>query len=85
MLITCSIDNEIRIYKENNDNYEIIRYIYFKKDIRVTCLKYDTNLKLMMIGTNVGRIGFYEVETGKNTGNCQNMGGEEITSLCQTK
>ncbi len=53
--------------------------------MRITCLKYDTNVKLMMIGTNVGKIGFYDVQTGKNVGNCQNNGGDQITSLCQTK
>lgn len=50
--------------------------------MRITCLKYDTNVKLMMIGTNVGKIGFYDVQTGKNVGNCQNNGGDQITSLC---
>lgn len=26
----------------------------------------------MMIGTNVGKVGFYDAETGKNIGNFQN-------------
>lgn len=37
-----------------------------------------------MVGTNVGTVGFYDPETGKNVGNCLNNHLEEITSLCQT-
>jgi len=86
MLISCSIDNEIRIFKESDDNYELVRFIKFSRtDIQVTHLKYEDNIKLIMVGTNVGTVGFYDTETGKNVGNCLNKNLEEITSLCQTQ
>lgn len=84
MLVSCSVDNQIRIFKEVDDNYEIVRYIYFRKDIQITQLKYEPEIKLIMVGTNVGTVGFYDTETGKNVGNCLNKGVEEITSLCST-
>lgn len=86
MLISCSIDNEIRIFKESDDNYELVRFIKFSRtDIQVTHLKYEDNIRLIMVGTNVGTVGFYDTETGKNVGNCLNKNLEEITSLCQTQ
>ncbi len=39
----------------------------------------------MMVGTNVGTVGFYDTETGKNVGNCLTKSLEEITSLSQTQ
>lgn len=59
-MVSCSIDNEIRIFKETDDNYEIVRYIYFRKDIQISHLIYETNIKLIMVGTNVGTVGFYD-------------------------
>ena len=60
MLISCSIDNEIRIFKEVDDSYEIVRYIYFRKDVNITIIRYESNIKLIMVGTDVGTIGFYD-------------------------
>jgi len=53
-------------------------------DIQITHLKYEPNINLLMLGTNVGTVGFYDIETGKNVGNCLNKNEEEITSLCAT-
>lgn len=63
-----------------------MRFIYFNSsDIQITHLKYEAHIKLIMLGTNVGTVGFYDTETGKNVGNCLNKNLEEITSLCATR
>jgi hypothetical protein len=45
-------------------------------DIQITHLKYEPNINLLMLGTNVGTVGFYDIETGKNVGNCLNKNEE---------
>lgn len=54
-----------------------MRFIYFNSmDIQITHLKYEPNINLLMLGTNVGSVGFYDIETGKNVGNCLNKNQE---------
>ena len=38
----------------------------------VTCLQYCEKTKLIIIGSNVGTLGFYDIETGKLAGTCLN-------------
>ena len=61
-----------------------MRTIYIRKDASITCLEYCENTKLIMVGTNVGTLAFYEIETGKTAGTCLNKPHEEFTCICKT-
>ena len=37
------------------------------------------------MGSNVGTIAFYDIETGKTAGTCLNRSYEEFTSISKTK
>jgi hypothetical protein len=37
-----------------------------------------------MVGTNVGNLAFFDIETGKNAGTFLNETIEEYTSICRT-
>lgn len=72
IFISCGLDNEIRIFKETEESYEIIRTIYIIKEASVTCLEYCSLTKLIIVGSNVGTLAFYDIETGKTAGTCLN-------------
>ena len=76
IFISCGLDNEIRIFKETEESYEIIRTIYIIREVSVTCLDYCPETKLILVGSNVGTMGFYDIETGKLAGTCLNRSYE---------
>ena len=51
----------------------------------MTCLDYCSETKLIIVGSNVGTLGFYDIETGKLAGTCLNRSYEEFTSISKTK
>lgn len=55
------MDNEIRIARETEESFEIIRTIYLRKDITITSLVYCSLTKLLMVGSNVGTMVFYDM------------------------
>ena len=85
IFISCGIDNEIKIAKETEESFEIIRTIYIKKDICISCLKYIEEIKSIVVGTSVGSIVFYDIETGKNAGSVTTKPYEDITAICKTE
>jgi hypothetical protein len=69
LIVTAGMDNEIRLLKENDaGRYEILRNIFIRKEVSISYLAYSERAKTIIVGTNYGVIGFYEVETGKLTG-----------------
>lgn len=56
-----------------------------RKDVSVTCLSYCSETKLIMVGSNVGTLAFYDIETGKTAGTCLNRSYEEFTGITKTK
>lgn len=56
-----------------------------RKDVSVSSLKYIEEIRLIVVGTNVGSVVFYDVETGKNSGSVTSKPYEDITSICKTQ
>jgi hypothetical protein len=69
--------------KENDaGRYDILRTIYIKKEVSVSCLAYSDRAKTVIVGTNFGVIGFYEMETGKLMGSTSTSSVEtSVTSI----
>jgi WD40 repeat protein len=62
LIITAGMDNEIRVLKENDaGRYDILRVIHIKKDASLSCLAYNDRTDIVIVGTNFGVTGFYEM------------------------
>jgi hypothetical protein len=85
IFISCGVDNEIKIARETEESFEIIRTICIKKDVSIGCLKYIEEIKSIVVGTGIGSIVFYDIETGKNVGNVASKPYEDITAICKTE
>ncbi len=51
----------------------------------ISCLKYIEEIKSIVLGTGIGSIVFYDIETGKNVGNVTARPYEEVTAICKTE
>jgi len=60
IFISCGVDNEIKIAKETEESFEIVRTIFIRKDVTVSCLKYVEEIKMLVVGTSVGSMVFYD-------------------------
>lgn len=83
LFVTAGMDNEIRLLKENDaGRYEILRSIHIRKEVAISSLAYSERAKTIIVGTNYGVIGFYEVETGKLMGSTPTSNTEtSVTSI----
>ena len=59
------MDNKIHLILDNDfGENELIRTLELK-DVIITSLNYHEANKFILVGTNTGITGFYEVDTGK--------------------
>jgi hypothetical protein len=62
---------------------QILRTLDVTGNTSITSLNFDSLSKLIIIGTNTGITGFYESDTGKQSGTFQESSGfEEISYTC---
>ena len=72
--INMAIDNEL-------SESELVR-VFDIKDTIITCLQYDKQNKMLLAGSNVGQIAFFESDTGKLYGISNDFSvSEEISSI----
>jgi WD40 repeat protein len=80
VFISYGLDNEVRISRETEESFEVIRTIYINKEVEVTCMKFCPENRIIMLSTNSSNLSFFDIETGKNIGNYWDN-GEEFTSI----
>lgn len=81
-LITCSIDNVIKIHDDKDLNEsELIRTIPVE-EMHITSIIYESWTSTLITGSNSGVLSLWEVSTGKNKGAFKDENVEEVAGIC---
>lgn len=80
--LTAAMDNKVHMTLDNEfGESELLRKFEIRDSV-ITLISFESETKLLLVGTNTGQIAFFETDTGKLHGTSQeNSNIEEITSL----
>lgn len=81
IFMTVGVDNVINIIRETPEGYELARSLNIRKDTSISCMSYCPVSKYIIVGTSMGVIGFYELDTGKLVGSVSDQNLDEVTSV----
>lgn len=83
--MTGAMDNKIHICSDDKLNSSELLKTYSLNDQFPTSLAFEELNAFLVIGTNIGQIVFWEVDTGKTNGIYHPQDEETITSMCTIK